>query len=63
MRNQSDARISIVEKSVFTITFCRFATMRVANSRILMLPNSEIRQNKGIPTTKFPFTSIVNYEL
>ena len=28
------------------ITSCRTATMRVANSRLLMLPNSEIRQNR-----------------
>jgi len=27
--------------------FCRLATMGVANSRLLMLPNSEIRQNEG----------------
>ncbi len=36
-----DARIPTAKR------FCRFATMRVANSRLSMLPNSEIRQNDG----------------
>ena len=35
-----DARIPTAKR------FCRFATMRVANSRLSMLPNSEIRQNE-----------------
>ncbi len=35
-----DARIPTAKR------FCRFAPMRVANSRLLMLPNSEIRQNE-----------------
>ena len=33
---------------VFDAMFCRLATMGVANSRLLMLPNSEIRQNEGV---------------
>ena len=42
-----DARIPTAEKVVMLcITFCRFATMGVTNSRFLMLPNSEIRQNQ-----------------
>ena len=32
---------------VFDAMFCRLATMGVANSCLLMLPNSEIRQNEG----------------
>ena len=36
-----------LETFVFDAMFCRLATMGVANSRLLMLPNSEIRQNEG----------------
>ena len=44
--SRGNARVSTAEKVVMLcITFCRFATMGVTNSRFLMLPNSEIRQN------------------
>ena len=44
--SRGNARVSTAEKVVMLyVTFCRFATMGVANSRLVMLPNSEIRQN------------------
>ena len=44
-----DARIPIAEKiSIFARTnFCRYATMRVANSRLFTVAELQIRQNKG----------------
>ena len=36
-----------LETFVFDAMFCRLVTMGVANSRLLMLPNSEILQNEG----------------
>ena len=51
MRRRRDASISTAKNirnehvPFLCVTSCRFATMRVANSRLLMLPNSEIRQN------------------
>ena len=44
--SRGNARVSTAEKVVMLyVAFCRFATMGVANSRLVMLPNSEIRQN------------------
>jgi hypothetical protein len=47
--HRRDARISIAEKiSIFARTnFCRYATMRVANSRLFTVAELQIRQNKG----------------
>ena len=47
--HRRDARIPIAEKiSIFVRTnFCRYATMRVANSRLFTVAELQIRQNKG----------------
>ena len=47
--HRRDARIPIAEKiSIFARTnFCRYATMRVANSRLFTVAELQIRQNKG----------------
>ena len=47
--HRRDARIPVAEKiSIFARTiFCRYATMRVANSRLFTVAELQIRQNKG----------------
>ena len=54
-------KIPTVEKNQFLhITSCRTATMRVTNSRLLMLPNSEIRQNEEKGTMGNIVANLIN---